>query len=221
MNRQEFFRRLAYLLKDIPESERRDALEYYNDYFDEAGAENEQKVMEELGSPEQVAQTILDDYRREHQGGAFEEAQWNGSGSAGNYGVQVKTSMWDKIKQMDTWKKVLLAFGIVILSPLLILGLVYIVVQVGVVILSIPLNAWGDLCSGISCVGTGIINLLNETLVGMTMVAVGFLYLSSSMLKFLLFVYIIGKWVPMFIRFCVKKIKAFWGKAGGARYENL
>ena len=62
MNRQEFFRRLEYLLRGIPESERMDALAYYNDYFDDAGADNEQQVIFELGSPEAVAQIILEDY---------------------------------------------------------------------------------------------------------------------------------------------------------------
>ena len=38
-------------MKDIPESERADALAYYNDYFEEAGVENEYQVIQELGSP--------------------------------------------------------------------------------------------------------------------------------------------------------------------------
>ena len=58
MNRQEFFRRLEYLLSGLPENERMDALAYYNDYFDDAGVENEQQVIRELGSPEAVAQII-------------------------------------------------------------------------------------------------------------------------------------------------------------------
>ena len=48
MNRQEFMRRLEELLKSIPASEREDALGYYNDYFDEAGEENEYQVIFEL-----------------------------------------------------------------------------------------------------------------------------------------------------------------------------
>ena len=48
MNRQEFLRRLEYLLRGIPENERVDALAYYNDYFDEAGEENEYQVIFEL-----------------------------------------------------------------------------------------------------------------------------------------------------------------------------
>ena len=58
MNRKEFMERLAKLLWNISESEREEALQYYNDYFDDAGIENESRVLEELGSPEQVAQKI-------------------------------------------------------------------------------------------------------------------------------------------------------------------
>lgn len=61
MNRMEFMTQLAALLQDIPAEERRDAMQYYNDYFDDAGAENEQKVIEELESPQKVAEKIKAD----------------------------------------------------------------------------------------------------------------------------------------------------------------
>lgn len=61
MNRIEFMTRLAALLQDVPVAERRDAMKYYNDYFDDAGAENEQEVISELESPEKVAATIKAD----------------------------------------------------------------------------------------------------------------------------------------------------------------
>ena len=55
MNRIEYMRKLASLLQDVPAEERVATMQYYNDYFDDAGEENEEKVIEELGSPEQVA----------------------------------------------------------------------------------------------------------------------------------------------------------------------
>ncbi len=61
MNRIEFMTELAALLQDVPVEERRDAMKYYNDYFDDAGEENEQQVVEELGSPAKVAATIKAD----------------------------------------------------------------------------------------------------------------------------------------------------------------
>lgn len=58
MTRNAYLTRLAELLQDIPAEERVAAMEYYNDYFDDAGGENEQQVIRELGSPEQVAAEV-------------------------------------------------------------------------------------------------------------------------------------------------------------------
>lgn len=58
MNRAEFMSRLDALLVGIPWREREEALQYYNDYFDDAGAENEQDVIRALVSPEKVAENI-------------------------------------------------------------------------------------------------------------------------------------------------------------------
>ena len=58
MNRREFMAQLERLLGELPESERVEALRFYNDYFDEAGPENEAGVIQELGSPGRVAAVI-------------------------------------------------------------------------------------------------------------------------------------------------------------------
>lgn len=58
MSRWEFMRQLEELLYDISPNEREEALQYYNDYFNDAGRENEQEVIEALGSPEQVAKIV-------------------------------------------------------------------------------------------------------------------------------------------------------------------
>lgn len=58
MNRIEFMTELERLLKEIPEEERREAIQYYEDYFADAGLENEQHIIAELESPKKVAQTI-------------------------------------------------------------------------------------------------------------------------------------------------------------------
>ena len=63
MNRKEFMIRLEQLLTDISEEERADALQYYEDYFDDAGAENEESVIQELESPEKVAAIIRTDLK--------------------------------------------------------------------------------------------------------------------------------------------------------------
>lgn len=58
MSRKEYLDQLAYLLQDIPEEERTEALEFYRDYFEEAGEDQEEQVISTLGSPEKVAAQI-------------------------------------------------------------------------------------------------------------------------------------------------------------------
>lgn len=61
MNRQ-CLSRLAAELAKLPKEEIQAALEFYSEYFDEAGPEHEAEVIAELGSPEQVATQIKADY---------------------------------------------------------------------------------------------------------------------------------------------------------------
>ena len=63
MNRKEFMDQLEKLLSDISEDERREALDYYESYFDEAGEAEEASVIQKLGSPGKVAAIIKADLR--------------------------------------------------------------------------------------------------------------------------------------------------------------
>lgn len=60
MNRKKFMEELAFLLSDINDDERNEALLFYENYFDEAGKENEERVIRELGDPSRVAAMIKD-----------------------------------------------------------------------------------------------------------------------------------------------------------------
>lgn len=61
MTRTAFLAALEQLLAPLPETERKDALSYYEDYLDAAGPEKEAQAIAELGSPEEVARKILDE----------------------------------------------------------------------------------------------------------------------------------------------------------------
>lgn len=50
MNKEQFMNQLESLLKDIPQDERADALQYYENYFEESG-KAEEEVIQALGSP--------------------------------------------------------------------------------------------------------------------------------------------------------------------------
>lgn len=76
MNQRDFMDRLERLLMDIQEDERREALQYYTDYFEDAGEENVEAVIRELGSPEKVAATIKADLR----GGSADSGEFTETG---------------------------------------------------------------------------------------------------------------------------------------------
>lgn len=75
MDRYEFMWKLRSLLSDIPLQEREEAIQYYNDYFEDAGKENEADVIASLGSPEKVAETIKKDAEQNHFFDEYEEAK--------------------------------------------------------------------------------------------------------------------------------------------------
>ena len=68
LDRQEFMRQLEQLLLFVPIQEKEEALQYYNDYFEDAGPEREQEVIASLGSPEKIAENIKRDINQSYYG---------------------------------------------------------------------------------------------------------------------------------------------------------
>ena len=58
MKRKDFLDQLEYLLQDVDESDRQDALDYYRDYMDEAGVYDMDDVGDLFDRPEKVALSI-------------------------------------------------------------------------------------------------------------------------------------------------------------------
>lgn len=64
MTKDVFLTALDAHLHALPREERKSAVDYYAEYFSEAGEENEAQVLRRLGSPERVAAQLLDDADR-------------------------------------------------------------------------------------------------------------------------------------------------------------
>lgn len=126
MNRNEFMRQLESLLQNISPAEREAALQYYNDYFDDAGAENEQEVLEALGNPARVAENIKKDLygSSEYGESAYQKAMANNKALVKyqqGYKAGVENEKSQK-KGLDTWVVVLIVILCIFASPV-ILGL--------------------------------------------------------------------------------------------------
>lgn len=59
MNKQEYLSELEAHLASLSDEERNDALRFYEEYFEDAGPENEQQVISELGKPFALAKSII------------------------------------------------------------------------------------------------------------------------------------------------------------------
>jgi len=73
MNRIEFMKELETLLINISVDERTEAIQYYNDYFDDAGVDNEAHIISELESPQKVAAIIKAGHKANEGNGEYSE----------------------------------------------------------------------------------------------------------------------------------------------------
>lgn len=60
MTKKAYLKKLENLIQALPEEERKEALEYYSAYFDDA--DDDEKVFQELGKPEELAKAIIEKF---------------------------------------------------------------------------------------------------------------------------------------------------------------
>lgn len=185
MNRTEFMTRLAALLQDVPVEERRDAMQYYNDYFDDAGVENEQQVIKELESPEKVAEKIKADFVSSGQNsGQFTESGYRDTRFdhtsvpvQGGYGSPEAAPK----KNGDRTVKIVLIILIILVGlPVVLpvaLGIagaaIGVIAAIFGVFLALVIFAFAVAVAGISLVVAGIMSIIPELAVGLALIGTG------------------------------------------------
>ena len=109
MTRDEYMTALKNNIQSLTVDEQNEALQYYSDYFDDAG--DDEKVMEELGSPEEVAKVIRERFsntlvgKDKAQDNDDSDSQSQGSSSTGRY-----EALYYEFKNSDV-KNVEFSFG--------------------------------------------------------------------------------------------------------------
>ncbi len=246
MNRVDFIKELESLLSDIPDSEREEVLQYYNDYFNDAGVENEEAVVESIGTPKQVAASI----KAGLAGGEDGEFTENGYKAFEEEDRNVVTE-WQSVEQEDARenannsnqtvsnppvvkRKLSPLLLIIIIAVCLICAPVVVSIVAGVLatvfgiiiaILAVALGlvvtvvalAVGLLVTGIAVIGAGIAKLFVEPLGGGLLLAMGAVCAGVGLLFSALMVWLIGKAIPVVIRFTVKIIKGLFRRKGEVR----
>lgn len=198
MNREEYFMCLDGYLRKLTDEERKEAIQFYQDYFDEAGPENEQSVIDSLGSPKELAKSILDGERN----GEFTENGYQKTGVNNELEIVTDTNEAEaKTEDDGNWKVVIGVIIIVVAAPLLIslassiLGLI-----VGFAAASIAL-----VISGIVLLFTSFPTMFGSLGIGVMLLGISFVLVALGILFALLVDFICRGVIP----FCIKLIKKF------------
>lgn len=99
MTREEYLNELKSSLLSLSQDEQAEAIQYYSDYFEEA--DDDQKVIGELGSPEELAKTITEKFanalvHQNKEGSADNSDQENRAEESGDSSIDALYFSFDK-----------------------------------------------------------------------------------------------------------------------------
>ena len=117
MGKEEFLKRLTYLLRDIPEEEMQDAVSYYRSYLEEAGPEREEEVPAGFGTPEQVAEAIRANLAGE-AGSEWKRAPENRDARGGGADRSGGEPLREEKKARPFWQYLLMGLALIVFGPL-------------------------------------------------------------------------------------------------------
>jgi len=158
MNKSKFIEELKKRLGKLPYDEVKEAIDYYEGYFDDAGEANEQAVLAELGSPASIASQIIASY-------AVKEAGTEGSG---------------KKNWRTSWLVVLALFASPIAVPLVIAAgavALSLIIALSAVVFSFFAAGAAVFFSGLACVIVGMLVVFQSVPTTLFVVGVGLILL--------------------------------------------
>lgn len=214
MNREEYLRLLAVSLNHIPQAEKEEAIRYYNDYFDDAGTENEQEVIKTLGSPASLAESIEKEF-------ASNETGFRKPVNAGSTDDALQKYSYDnqgkkQKKKMSTGMIVLVVILLILASPVIValggcaLGIVVAIfcALFGVIVALISL-----VCV---CVALAAAIGLVSPFSAVTLTGIGLFTVGICIFLVMAVIWVLGVAIPWLIRQIVKLCKKIFGRKGAA-----
>lgn len=164
MSREEYLRALSRELRRLPKDEYEKAMDYYVEYFEEAGPEREQEIIMDLGSPKDVAAQIIMDAAVERMN---------------------KPTKSMKRGLSTVWMIVLAVCAAPIALPFAIAILAVagsILIAAGAVLLCALLVEAGAVAAGVVAVVGGIVLLFSHPLSALTVTGMGLFMIGISIL---------------------------------------
>lgn len=224
MSREEFLKKLESLLQDVDASERKEALQYYEEYFEDS-EKAEADVIKELGSPEEVAHSIREELaEKEIVVAQSMEKESRSEKDQRNEGTSRSSSSGEK-KGMEPWAVVLIVLAVLFLGipvgvPLL-AGAFSLVIGVFTVMIGLIFAAL--ICAvafgfaGIICFVVSIVKLFVVPLAGIIIMGVAFLLIGLCFLCTLITWKACAVIIPAMVRGIVYLCRLpFYGRKGAA-----
>lgn len=199
MNKNEYMKQLAHQLRRLPKEDYDRAMDYFYEYFDDAGVENEQQAIEDLGSPQAAADQIVQDIAQETLD-------------------STETTPTVKRGLSTVWLVILAIFASPIALPL---ALAFIMVLLSLVLVAFSLvlcvvfTALAVFLAGIMGAVCGIWLLFSSPADGIAIIGASLILLGLSVLVSIASVKIarwLGKWLRKFMQKTIK---------GGKKHEKL
>lgn len=197
MTKKEYMKKLAYQLRRLPKKDYDKAMDYFEEYFEDAGTEHEQKAIQDLGTPEEAASALILDLAQE------------------NAAKPPKTM---KRRFSALWIAVLALFAAPIALPLA-LGILAVI---GAVILGILAVVGGILISALAAVAGSILGIIGGIAIipqtfGGGLITIGFsLMMMGCGILVTYFTILLARWL-------IVKLAGLLGRLvrrGGRRHEE-
>lgn len=211
MNKYDFLSRLRNALSSLPQEERDAAMNYYEEFFSEAGEDNEQAVIASLGSPEELAKSIIDENNRDNPAMAGESN--TGFGANGTSGFTPPPTPAQTASRW-TGGQIALFVVLAVLSSPIWGGLLCAVfgVIIGLFAAVIGIIASLGACT-VAFFVSGIIALFHEPPAGMVLLGLSFVFIGL----FPLVIYPMCKGIVMLSKACINGIGTLINKITGKR----
>lgn len=215
MNRTEFMNQLRRLLYDIPVRDRQEALDYYEAYFDDAGEDKEEAVIQELGSPGRIAAEIKAGLSPNPEAGeytdtGYEDERFEDYEEHGQQPVRYKRYGENKEKGRKLLLLILLA---IVTSPfwIAILGTIAgVLAGIGGALIGVfagtLFGGIGLFIVGIAVMITGVMHMASAFALGLALFGLGMIMIAVGLLLLLAFGWLVRKAIPAVVRFVVDLI---------------
>lgn len=167
MNKDEYLEELRHRLKGINEKELEDAICYYDEYFEDAGVENEQQVMLDLGTPVKLAAQIRANGTIQRQNERCERNNYSHNRPLKNIGIIVLGIFALPIALPLGFAAIILVFAAFLVVAAVLLALLVTVASSILVAIPLIINGCMNMATpGNACIAIGT---------GLIMIAIGLL----------------------------------------------